>query len=177
MHKLTYFALLRFGATSSASVLRIRSIRRTAVYQGEAACCCVVLTVQAEGDVDDSLLSEALQIWDLGALEVCGRGRVPDVDPADGLLSIQEVHGCGLFGAGGQQAVDSGATQGGGLDVLGVGDQQDGQTVDWHWKETWAELTVSRRHIPTVIATEKAIEQFKAPDRGVCCSVFRAVTK
>lgn len=95
------------------------------MHQGEAACCSVVLTVQAKGDVDGSLLREALQIWDLGTFEVCGRGGVSYVDPANSLLGIEEVHGCGLFGAGGQQAVDSGATQGGGLDVLGVGDQQD----------------------------------------------------
>lgn len=56
------------------------------------------------------------------------------MDPADCLLSVEEVHRCGLFGAGGQQAVHCGATEGGDLDVLGVGDQQDGQTVYWHWK-------------------------------------------
>lgn len=57
------------------------------------------------------------------------------MDPADGLLSIKEVHSGGLFGAGGQQAVDCGAAQGGGLDVLGVGDQQNRQTVYRHWNE------------------------------------------
>lgn len=107
------------------------------MYQGEDACCCVALTVQAERNVDDSLLREALQIWDLGTFEVCGRRGVSYVDPADSLLGVEEVHGCGLFGAGGQQAVDSGAAQGGGLDVLGVGDQQDRQTVYWHWNVTW----------------------------------------
>lgn len=107
------------------------------MYQGEDAYCCVVLTVQAERNIDDSLLCEALQIWDLGTFEVCGRRGVSYVDPADSLLGVKEVHGCGLFGAGGQQAVDSGAAQGGGLDVLGVGDQQDRQTVYWHWNVTW----------------------------------------
>lgn len=37
-----------------------------------AVTCCGVLTVQAEGDVDHSLLGEALQIGDLGTFEVCG---------------------------------------------------------------------------------------------------------
>lgn len=92
----------------------------------------VALTVEAEGDVDDPLLREALQVWNPGALEVCRRGRVAHVDPADRLLDIEEVHGGGLFGGGGQQAVDSGAAQGRGLDVLGVGDQQDRQAVHWH---------------------------------------------
>lgn len=86
--------------------------------------------MQAEGDVDDPLLGEALQIGNLGTFQVRGRRGVSHVDPADGLLGVDEIHGRGLFGAGGQQAVDSGAAQGGGLDVLGVGDQQDGQTVD-----------------------------------------------
>lgn len=56
------------------------------------------------------------------------------MNPADSFLGINEVHGRGLFGAGGQQAVDRGATQGGGLDILGIGDQQNGQAVHWHWK-------------------------------------------
>lgn len=106
------------------------------MHQGEVAYCSGVLTVQAEGDVDDSLLCEALQIGDLGTFEVCGRGGVSHMDPADSLLGVKEVHGGGLFGAGGQQAVDCVAAQGGGLDVLGVGDQQDRQTVYWHWNIT-----------------------------------------
>lgn len=56
------------------------------------------------------------------------------MDPADCLLGVEEVHGRGLFGAGGQQTVDCGAAKRGGLDVLGVGDQQDGQTVHRHWR-------------------------------------------
>lgn len=98
------------------------------------------LTVEAEGDVDDPLLREALQVRDPGALEVRGRGRVAHVDPADRLLGVEEIHGRGLLGGCGQQAVDGGAAQGGGLDVLGVGDQQDGQAVHWHWG---ADRTVS----------------------------------
>ena len=89
-----------------------------------------VLTVQAEGNVDHPLLCEALQTGNPGTFEVRGRGGVSYVDPADGLLGVQEVHGRGLFGASGQQAVDRAAAQGGGLDVLGVGDQQDRQTID-----------------------------------------------
>lgn len=51
------------------------------------------------------------------------------MNPADGLLSINEVHGRGLLGADGQRAVDRGAAQGGGLDVLGVGYQEDRQPL------------------------------------------------
>lgn len=94
-----------------------------------------VLTMQAERDVDDSLLSEALQIGNLGTFEVRGRGGFSHMDPADHFLSVQEVHGCGLLGASGQQAVDCCAAQRGGLDVLGVGDQQHRQTVHWDWAE------------------------------------------
>lgn len=89
--------------------------------------------MEAEGDVNDPLLRKALQVRDPGALEVRGRGRVAHVDPADRLLGVEEVHGRGLLRGRGQQAVDGGAAQGGGLDVLGVGDQQDGQAVHWHW--------------------------------------------
>lgn len=55
------------------------------------------LTVEAEGDVDDPLLREALQVRDLGALEVRRRRRVAHVDPADCLLGVEEVHGRGLL--------------------------------------------------------------------------------
>lgn len=65
------------------------------------AYCCGVLTVKAERDVDDSLLCEALQIGDFGTFEVCGWGGVSYMDPADSLLGVDKVHGCGLFGAGG----------------------------------------------------------------------------
>lgn len=90
--------------------------------------------MQAEGDVDDSFFRKALQIGDQGTFEVCGRGGVAHVDPAHSFLGVQEVHGRGLLGAGGQQAVDGGAAQGRGLDVLGVGDQQDGQALYGDWK-------------------------------------------
>lgn len=93
------------------------------MYHGEVEYYCNVLTVQTEGDVDDSLICEALQIGNLGTLEVCGGRGVSHMDPADSFLGIEEVHGRGLLGAGGQQAVDCGATQGRGLDILRVGDQ------------------------------------------------------
>lgn len=91
-----------------------------------------VLTVQAKGDVDDSFLCEALEVWDQGTFEVCGRGRVSYMDPADRFLGVNEVHGCGLFGTGGQKTVDCAAAQGGSLDVLGVGDQQDRKAIYWY---------------------------------------------
>lgn len=90
-----------------------------------------LLTVQAQGDVDGALLGEALQVGDLGALELGAGGRVAHVDPAHRLLSVQEVHGGGLLGAGGQQAVDRGAAQKRGLDVLGVGYEEDRGPVHW----------------------------------------------
>lgn len=85
-----------------------------------------VLTVQAEGDVDDLFFREALQIRDQGTFEVCGWGGVSHMNPADSFPCINEVHGRRLFGAGGQQTVDSGATQGSGLDVLGIRYKQNG---------------------------------------------------
>lgn len=68
------------------------------------------------------------------------------MDPADSLLSVEEVHRCGLFGAGGQQAVHCSAAKGGDLDVLGVGDQQDRQTVYWHWKVIM-DITIKKRNM------------------------------
>lgn len=78
----------------------------------------MVLTVQAEGDVDGLLLCEALGIGELGTLELGGSGRVTHVDPAHGLLGVDEVHSGGLLSVDGD-GVSS--TQGGGLDVLRVG--------------------------------------------------------
>lgn len=52
------------------------------------------------------------------------------MDPADLLLGVEEVHGSGLLGGGGQQA-DRSATQRRGLDVLTVGDQQ--HRVPFYW--------------------------------------------
>lgn len=80
------------------------------MYQGNVAFYFGLLTMQAEGDVNDSLLCEALQIGDLGTFEVCGCGGISYMDPADSLLGVEEVHSRGLFGASGQQAVDCGAT-------------------------------------------------------------------
>lgn len=105
------------------------------VQRREAALCSPELTVQAEGDVDDSFLGEAFQVGDLGTFEVRRCRRVTHVNPAHRLLGVHKVHGGGLLGAGGQQAVNDGAAQGGGLDVLGVGDQQDRQTVHRHCRD------------------------------------------
>lgn len=57
----------------------------------------MVLTVQAEGDVDGLLLCEALGIGELGTLELGGSRRVTHVDPAHSLLGVDEVHSSGLL--------------------------------------------------------------------------------
>lgn len=89
--------------------------------------------MQAETDVDGPLVGDALHVGDLGALELRAGGGVTHVDPADGFLRVQEVHGGGLLGASEGQAVSSGASQRRGLDVLGVGNEQDGRAVDWDY--------------------------------------------
>lgn len=61
----------------------------------------MVLTVQAEGDVDGLLLREALGIGEFGTLELGGCGGVSHVDPAHGLLGIDKVHSGGLLGVDG----------------------------------------------------------------------------
>lgn len=120
--------------------------------------------MQAEGDVDHSLLCEALQIGNPGTFEVSGRGRVSYMDPADGLFGVQEVHGRGLFGAGGQQAVDRAAAQGGGLDVLGVGDQQDRQTVDWNCSmdTTNGEQEERKKNVPTESVKQLSADSYRS---------------
>lgn len=90
--------------------------------------------MQAEGDVDGPLVSDALRVGDLGALELRAGGGVTHMDPADRFLCVQKVHGGGLLGASEGQAVGIGAGQRGGLNVLGVGDEQDGRTVDWDYR-------------------------------------------
>lgn len=92
------------------------------------------LTVQAEGDVDDPLVGDALQVGDLGTLELRSCGGVTHVDPADRFLCVQEVHGGGLLGAREGQAVGIGPRQGRGLDVLRVGDEEDGRAVDRNYR-------------------------------------------
>lgn len=52
--------------------------------------------MQAQGDVNNSLFGEALGIRELGTLEHGGTWRITYMDPADGFLGIDEVHGCGL---------------------------------------------------------------------------------
>lgn len=52
------------------------------------------------------------------------------MDPADLLLGVEEVHGSGLLGGGGQQA-DRGAAQRRSLDVLTACDQQ--HRVPFYW--------------------------------------------
>lgn len=90
--------------------------------------------MQTEGDVDGPLVGDTLHVGNLGALELrAGRG-VTHVDPADRFLRIQEVHSGGLLGASEGQGVGSGAGQRCGLDVLGVGDEQDGRTVNWDYR-------------------------------------------
>lgn len=78
----------------------------------------MVLTVQAEGDVDGLLLREALGIGEFGTLELGGSGGVSHVDPAHGLLGVDKVHSGGLLGVDGDGI---GSAQRGGLDVLWVG--------------------------------------------------------
>lgn len=78
--------------------------------------------MQAEGDVDGLLLREALGIGKLGTLELRGSGRVAHVDPAHGLLGVDEVHSGGLFVVDGNGVC---STQRGGLDVLGVGYKEE----------------------------------------------------
>lgn len=45
--------------------------------------------------------------------------------------------------------MDSGPAQGGGLNVLGIGDQQDGQAVHWHWgvDMTISVTLITRAHL------------------------------
>lgn len=93
----------------------------------------LLLTVQAEGDVDGADVSDSLEVWDAGALQVGGGGGFTHIYPADSLLGIDKVHShCLLGGDGGQPG--SGATQGGAADVMEVSNQQHRQTIDWLWE-------------------------------------------
>lgn len=91
-----------------------------------------LLTVQAEGDVNGADVSDSLEVWDAGALQVCcGRG-FSHIYPADSFLGVDEVHSHGLLsGDGGQPGC--GAAQGGAADVMEVSDQQHRQTVHRLW--------------------------------------------
>lgn len=88
--------------------------------------------MQAEGDVDGADVRDGLEVGDTGALELGGSGSVAHIYPADGLLSIDEVHGHCLLGGDGGQAGRR-AAQGGAADVMEVSNQQHGQTIHWLW--------------------------------------------
>lgn len=92
----------------------------------------LLLTVQAEGDVDGADVRDRLEVRDAGALQLGGGGGVTHIYPADGLLGVVEVHGHGLLGGDGGQP-GCGATQGGAADVIEVSNQQHRQTIHWLW--------------------------------------------
>lgn len=89
--------------------------------------------MEAEGDVDGADVGDGLQVWDAGTLQVGGGGGFAHVYPADGLVSIDEVHGHGLLGGDGAEPGGRGAAQRGAADVVEVGDEQHGQAVHWLW--------------------------------------------
>lgn len=97
-----------------------------------------LLTVEAEGDVDGADVGDGLQVRDAGTLQVGGGGGFAHVNPADGLVSIDEVHRHGLLGGDGVEP-GRGAAQRGAADVVEVGDEQHGQAVHrrWGWRSGW----------------------------------------
>lgn len=98
--------------------------------------------MQAERDVDHPDIREALG-GDLGALELGGGGTVAHVDPTDGVLAVNEVHGRGLLGGHGEGLL---AAQVRGLDALGVGDEEQRSTIHWLWTWTSANNTFGEQH-------------------------------
>lgn len=82
-----------------------------------------LLTMQAEGDVDGPLLNKALEIGDLSTFQDGLRGTVTNVDPADCVFCIVEVHGSGLLGAGGSNIGDGPTIQVRSHYVLRVGNE------------------------------------------------------
>lgn len=92
----------------------------------------LLLTVQAEGDVNGAGVRDSLEVRDAGALQLGGSGGVTHIYPADSLLGIDEVHShCLLGGDGGQPG--RGAAQGGAADVMEVSNQQHRQTIHRLW--------------------------------------------
>lgn len=91
------------------------------------------LTVQAEGDVDGANVGDSLEVRNAGALQLSGGRGVTNIYPADGLVSIDEVHSHGLLGGDGGQA-GCRAAERGTADVMKVSNQQHGQTIHWLWR-------------------------------------------
>lgn len=58
----------------------------------------LLLTVQTEGNVDGTDVSDSLKVRDAGALELGGGRCIAHIYPADRLICIDEVHSHGLFG-------------------------------------------------------------------------------
>lgn len=62
------------------------------------------LTVQVDRNVDGADVGDGLDVGDACALQVRGCRCFPHIDPADGLLGIDEVHGHRLLGGDGGQS-------------------------------------------------------------------------
>lgn len=88
--------------------------------------------MEAESDVDGADVGDGLQVWDAGTLQVGGSRGFTHVYPANGLVSIDEVHRHGLLGVDGMEP-GRGAAQRGAADVVEVGDEQHGQAVHRFW--------------------------------------------
>lgn len=89
--------------------------------------------MQAEGDVNGADVSDTLEVWDAGALQLGGSGGFTHIYPANSLVSIDKVHSHGLLGGDGGQP-GSGTTQGGAADVMEVGYQEHRQAIHWLWQ-------------------------------------------
>lgn len=87
--------------------------------------------MQAQGDVNNSLIGEALGVRKLGTLQHGGTWRVTHVDPAHRFLGVNEVHGCGLARA---YRDGVGAIQRRRLDVLRVGNEEVRGSVHGIWR-------------------------------------------
>lgn len=88
--------------------------------------------MEAEGDVDGANVSDTLEVRDTGTLQLGSSGGVTHIDPADSLLSIDEVHRHSLL-SGDVGQPGRRAAQGGAADVMEVSNQQHRQTIHWLW--------------------------------------------
>lgn len=64
----------------------------------------LVLTVQVDGNIYGADVSDGLQVRDPGTFQLRGIRRVPHIDPAHSLISVDEVHGHGRLGGDGRQS-------------------------------------------------------------------------
>lgn len=79
--------------------------------------------MQVERDVDSPFFNKPFEVRDFGTFENRLGGTVTNMDPADCVVYVVEIHGSSLFGASWADVRDRPTIQVGSHDVLRIGNE------------------------------------------------------